>query len=186
MYIHVTAIFFLLIGSVIIYLLGIGSLKAFGVLYTEMLDHFSAGSGNTAWIGSITWFLVHVLAPLASFLCRRYSFRLVSLVGGLMVGCGYFLSGFVTLIELMYLTFTIIGIGNCLSHVSSAIIINSYFKKRRTLANGVMASVGGVAVLSFPSLYRYLIDKYGLSQALWVIGAFVSFVWRAVYFGSQK
>ncbi|XP_060598536.1 monocarboxylate transporter 12-like isoform X2 [Ruditapes philippinarum] len=139
-----------------------------------MLDHFSAGSGNTAWIGSITWFLLHVLAPLANCLCRRYTFRLVSLVGGIMVGCGYFLSGFVTRIELMYLTFTIIGIGYSLSYVSSVIIISFYFKQRRTLANGVMVSAGGVSALTFPSLYRFLIDKYGLSQAFWVIGAFVS------------
>jgi hypothetical protein len=62
--ITVTSIFFLLVGSVIIYLLGLGSLKSFGVLYTEMLDHFSAGSGNTAWIGSITWFLLQVLGSL--------------------------------------------------------------------------------------------------------------------------
>ncbi|XP_060568979.1 monocarboxylate transporter 12-like isoform X2 [Ruditapes philippinarum] len=139
-----------------------------------MLDHFSAGSGNTAWIGSITWFLLQVLAPLANFLSRRYSFRTVSFTGGLMVGCGYFLSGFVTRIELMYLTFMMIGIGYCLSTTCSAIIISLYFKKRRTLANGVMYSSGGIAVLSFPSLYRFLIDKYGLSQALWVIGAFLS------------
>ncbi|XP_060568972.1 monocarboxylate transporter 4-like [Ruditapes philippinarum] len=164
----------ILLGSVINYLFGLGSLKSFGVLYTEMLDHFSAGSGNTAWIGSITWFLVQVLAPFANCLCKRYSFRLVSLIGGIMVGCGYFLSGFVTRIELMYLTFTIIGIGYCLSYVSASIIISLYFKKRRTLANGVMVSAGGVAVLSFPSLYRFLINKYGLSQALWVIGAIVS------------
>ena len=35
----------------------IGSLKCFGLLYTEMLEHFSEGSGKTAWIGSIAWFL---------------------------------------------------------------------------------------------------------------------------------
>ncbi|XP_060568975.1 monocarboxylate transporter 12-like isoform X2 [Ruditapes philippinarum] len=139
-----------------------------------MLDHFSAGSGNTAWIGSITWFLLQVLAPLANCLCRRYTFRLVSLVGGTMVGCGYFLSGFVSRIEFMYLTFTIIGIGYSLSYISAGIIISYYFKQRRTLANGVMVSAGGVAALSFPSLYRFLINKYGLSQAFWVIGAFVS------------
>ena len=38
-----------------------GSMKCFGLLYTEMLDTFSAGSGNTAWIGSITWFLLQAV-----------------------------------------------------------------------------------------------------------------------------
>ena len=55
---------------------------------------------------------IHLLpysAPLTIVLTRRFSFRMVSFVGGIMVGCGYFLSGFVEQMELMYLTFTIVG-----------------------------------------------------------------------------
>ena len=35
------------------YLFVVGSIKAYGVLYTEMVEYFGTGSGNTAWIGSV-------------------------------------------------------------------------------------------------------------------------------------
>ena len=54
-------------------------------------------------------YLLLYSAPLTIVLTRRFSFRVVSFVGGIMVGCGYFLSGFVEQMELMYLTFTIVG-----------------------------------------------------------------------------
>lgn len=57
-------VFLLFVGCFFIYLFVLGSMKAFGVLYTEMLDYFSAGSGNTAWIGSLAWFLLTSLGLL--------------------------------------------------------------------------------------------------------------------------
>jgi hypothetical protein len=35
------------------YMFVVGSIKAYGVLYTEMVEYFGTGSGNTAWIGSV-------------------------------------------------------------------------------------------------------------------------------------
>lgn len=54
------------------------------------------------------------------------------------------------------LVFLFTGFGYGLSDTSSATIVNFYFKKRRTLANGIVVSSGGIAVLTFPFLYRSL------------------------------
>ncbi|XP_045163293.1 monocarboxylate transporter 12-like isoform X2 [Mercenaria mercenaria] len=155
------------------YMFVLGTMKSYGVLYTEMVEHFSSGSGNTAWIGSIAWFLLQGLGPVANLLSKRFTFRRVTIVGGIMLGSGYFLSGFVKKMELMYLTFTLCGIGYGLSFAPCATIISYYFKKRRALANGIVVSASGIGALSFPFLYRFLIDKYGLLQAFWIIGGVV-------------
>ena len=36
----------------------IGSVKSFGVVYTELLDYYDTGAGNTAWIFSLCLLLL--------------------------------------------------------------------------------------------------------------------------------
>lgn len=38
------------------YLLAVGSIKAYGILYTEIDEHFAVGSGPLAFIGSVILF----------------------------------------------------------------------------------------------------------------------------------
>lgn len=40
------------------YMFVVGTVKSYGVLYTEMLTYFGGGSGNTAWIGSVCLLLM--------------------------------------------------------------------------------------------------------------------------------
>lgn len=55
-----------------IYLVIAGGVKSFGVLYTELLEYYEAGAGNTAWISSVclllfmglgkfTWRIQHII-----------------------------------------------------------------------------------------------------------------------------
>ncbi|XP_053392833.1 monocarboxylate transporter 12-like [Mercenaria mercenaria] len=154
-----------------VYMFVVGSVKAYGVLYTEMVDYYSSGSGNTARIGSIARTLYFGLGPVANLLCRRYTFRRVAFTGGILVGLGHFLSGFVTKMEFMYLTFLMTGIGYGLTFAPCSTIISYYFDKRRALANGIMVSGSGVGAVALPFLYKYLIEQYGLKEAFWIIGA---------------
>lgn len=40
------------------YMFVVGSVKSYGVLYTELLGYFGGGSGNTAWVGSLCMLLM--------------------------------------------------------------------------------------------------------------------------------
>ncbi|XP_053375243.1 monocarboxylate transporter 12-like isoform X2 [Mercenaria mercenaria] len=153
------------------YMFVVGSIKAYGMLYTEVVEYYSSGSGNTAWIGSIAIILELGLGPIANFLCKIYTFRRVTTIGGILVGLGYFLSGFVTRMEYMYLTFLCAGLGYGLTYAPCSTIISYYFNKRRGLAIGITVSGGGVGAIALPFLYKYLIEKYGLKGMFWIIGA---------------
>ncbi|CAG2256158.1 unnamed protein product [Mytilus edulis] len=48
---------FILIISCIVYIIVPGSVKSFGVLYTELLDYYDGGAGNTAGIPGVLLFL---------------------------------------------------------------------------------------------------------------------------------
>ena len=66
-----------------------------------------------------------------------------------------------------YISFTGVGIGllNCCNSY-----VNFYFERRRALANGIVVSAAGVSSIIYPYLYRVLIENYGLTGALLIIG----------------
>lgn len=162
---------FVLAGCFIMYTFLIGSVKAYGVLYTEMVDYFSSGYGNAAWIGAIASFLRLTLGPIANLLSRTYSFRIVTFFGGLMLGLGYMTSGLVTKMDYLYLTFSCCGLGYGLTFAPCSTIVSFYFEKHRALANGITASGSGIGALTLPFLYKALIENYGLKGTFWITGA---------------
>ncbi|KAL4234385.1 hypothetical protein ACF0H5_006032 [Mactra antiquata] len=165
----------ILTGCFIMYLFVVGSIKAYGVLYAEMLEYFNAGSGNTAWIGSICFLIMLGIGPFSNLLCRKYSFRIVTFIGGISLGLGYFLSGFVPRTEYMYLTFGLVsGVGYGLSFAPCSTIISFYFAKHRALANGITVSASGIGAVVFPFFYRFLIDTFSLPGTFWIMGAITS------------
>ncbi|XP_060580891.1 monocarboxylate transporter 12-like isoform X2 [Ruditapes philippinarum] len=161
----------ILAGCFVMYVFVVGSLKAYGVLYTEMVEYYSSGSGNTAWIGSIALILLFGLGPLSNLLCKIYSFRRITFIGGIFLALGYCLSGFVTRMEMMYLTFLSTGIGYGLVFAPSSTIISFYFEKRRALANGITVSGSGLGAVALPFLYKFLIEQYGIQGMFWISGA---------------
>ncbi|XP_052062941.1 monocarboxylate transporter 12-like isoform X1 [Mytilus californianus] len=162
----------ILICSSFVYLIIAGSLNTFGILYTELLDYYGDGAGSTAWISSICTFFALGLGPFVNFLGEKYTYRLVMMIGSCLVLLGYTTSAFVRGIKMFYLTHGVItgfGFGLMLSPCST--VVNFYFKKKRSFANGIMVSFSGVGGFSFPYMYRWLIDKYGLHGAFLLSGA---------------
>ncbi|KAH3855145.1 monocarboxylate transporter 12-like [Dreissena polymorpha] len=163
----------ILTGCFLMYMVVVGGIKAYGVLYTEMVSVYASGSGNTAWIGSTTLLLMFGLGPVANLLSQRFTFRTVAFVGGLLVGLGFVTSSFVPSIEYMYLTFGICaGLGYGLSFSPCSTIISFYFEEKRALANGVAVSASGVGALVFPFIYQFLIKEFGLHGTFLILGGF--------------
>ena len=63
------------------------------------------------------------------------------------------------------------GTGYGLIYAPTTTIISFYFKKRRSLANGLVVAVSGIGALCFPYVYRVLIDYYSLHGTLLIMGA---------------
>ncbi|KAL5022686.1 hypothetical protein ScPMuIL_001841 [Solemya velum] len=164
----------ILFGCFCIYCVTIGSLKTFGVLYRELLDLFSAGAGNTAWVPALGNFLLLSLGPVANLLSEMFSYRLVVMSGGFILAVGYFCSSFVPHMELMFLTYGIIGgIGLGLIFAPTATIVSLYFEKRRALANGIMVSGSGIGAFTFPFLYQFIITNLEIRGTFRVLGGLV-------------
>jgi len=59
------------------YMIVVGGLKAYGVLYAEMLAVHQAGSGNTAWIGATSLLLMFGCGRLTKSLYGKYKCRVL-------------------------------------------------------------------------------------------------------------
>lgn len=60
-----------------VYMFIIGSVKSFGVVYTELLDHYDTGAGSTAWISSLSFLL---LMGLGKFIAAQANYNTSNLV----------------------------------------------------------------------------------------------------------
>ncbi|BFZ00924.1 hypothetical protein BsWGS_03963 [Bradybaena similaris] len=62
------------------------------------------------------------------------------------------------------------GLGYALSYSPCVVMVGLHFKKRRSLANGISVSGSGVGSFVLPNLIRWLLNVYGLSGCLLLIG----------------
>lgn len=161
----------ILAGCYVMYLLVIGSYKAYGILYTEIDEYYDVGSGPVAFIGSLIFGIMFASGPFANYLAVNTSFRLTTFVGGLLLGIGYGSSFFVTRLEFLFVTLGILaGVGFGLTFAPCSTIISFYFAKRRALANGITVSASGIGAIGFSFLYKYLIETFALKPALLIMG----------------
>jgi len=68
--------------------------------------------------------------------------------------------------ELLYLTYSLVNsIGIALTSASHILIIFKYFRRHRSLAQGVNVAGGALGIMTVPSIMQFLIDKIGWRNA---------------------
>ncbi|CAC5415058.1 SLC16A12 [Mytilus coruscus] len=148
-----------------------GIMRTFGILYAELLQTYDKSAGNTAFLGSLLLFVNSVAGPISGLLSMHFSFKWCTMIGGLVSCLGMVTSSMTHDIDMLYLTYScLLGIGFGLSYPPTLSIINFYFDKRRAFANGILTASFGLSSLIYPTLYRKLIDHYGIHGAMLILG----------------
>lgn len=126
---------------------------------------------NTAWIGSLGIAMTFCLSPIAGRLCDRFGSRPIGIIGGLICSLGLILTLLPKELNLFFLTYSLLfGLGTSFCRVSNFLMVSKYFKRRRSLATGVVTAGAGLGVFSLSPLSQLLIDKLGLSGTYRVLG----------------
>jgi hypothetical protein len=145
---------------------------SFGLIYSELLNEFQAGTSKTAWVGSLFMAVPLLVGPIMSNLVDKYGCRKCTMIGGLLACLGFVLSSIANSIEMLLFTFGIIaslGLGTC--YVTAVVSIAFWFDKKRSLATSIGASGTGFGTFVFAPLTQYLIDHgYGWSGATLILG----------------
>ncbi|XP_052060083.1 monocarboxylate transporter 13-like [Mytilus californianus] len=161
----------ILCASFLNYTLVSGTIRTFGILYAELLQTYDEGAGNTAFLGSIMFFVMAITGPVSGLMSVHFSFKWCTMIGGLISSIGMVTSSLTQNIEMLYLTYScLLGIGFGLSAPPTVTIINFYFEKKRAFANGFLTASMGLSSLIYPFLYRKLIDHYGIHGAMLILG----------------
>ncbi|XP_019618058.1 PREDICTED: monocarboxylate transporter 13-like [Branchiostoma belcheri] len=148
-----------------------GIFRSLGVFFLTFSQQFHASSAETAWITSILMSVMFFLSPVGTALGSTIGFRPTIMLGGVLSAAGYIISGFATRMFHLYLGIgCITGLGYAFTLSPVMAIVGQYFTKRRAIANSLTMLGSSVTSMSFPPLFQYLMDEYGLKGALLIIG----------------
>nr|XP_012148014.1 PREDICTED: monocarboxylate transporter 13-like isoform X1 [Megachile rotundata]XP_012148015.1 PREDICTED: monocarboxylate transporter 13-like isoform X1 [Megachile rotundata]XP_012148016.1 PREDICTED: monocarboxylate transporter 13-like isoform X1 [Megachile rotundata]XP_012148017.1 PREDICTED: monocarboxylate transporter 13-like isoform X1 [Megachile rotundata] len=149
-----------------------GTVKSFGVLFVEFLHVFKASSTAASWMPALCYFLYNSLGPLSSILSTRYSYKVVTIIGGTFAACGMMSSYFANSVTYLYVSYGLmVGIGAGLTFPPTVYIVTSYFEKLRGFANGLCISGSAIGTIVLPPFLQYLLDCFGYRGAVLIMGA---------------
>nr|CAH7743359.1 unnamed protein product [Callosobruchus chinensis] len=172
-----------LFGATMVNILIPGTIKSFGVLFVEFGEVFDASKAEVMWIPSLCYFLYSSLGPLSSILSVKYSYRLVTVIGGASAALGMILGYWANSVYYLYFSYGIlVGFGAGLSFPPTVYIVCSYFVKLRGVANGICISGSAFGSILIPPLLRVILDTYSTRGTMLIMGGITLNVFVAALF----
>ncbi|XP_018569911.1 monocarboxylate transporter 13-like [Anoplophora glabripennis] len=172
-----------LFGATLVNVLVPGTIKSFGVLFVEFLEAFKASTAEAMWIPALCYFLYSSLGPISSILSVKYSYRIVTVLGGIFAAAGMILSFWANSVYYLYFTYgVLVGCGAGLSFPPTVYIVCSYFVRLRGVANGICISGSAFGSILIPPLLRLLLVTYGYRGAVLIMGGITLNVFVAALF----
>ncbi|XP_028967066.1 monocarboxylate transporter 13-like [Galendromus occidentalis] len=147
-----------------------GSVRAAGVLYIGIMDHFGATREEAAWPIALTGAMLSLIGMVVGPLAQACSPKPVILFGSLLVSVGLLASVFAP--DVKWLTFTfgfVFGSGLGTVYTINVIFLQQYFVNMRGLALGLFYTGSTIAGLIFPVLLTFLLEEYGFRGAVLIL-----------------
>jgi MFS family permease len=157
-------------GFTIFFLIGGLTLYGFTAFFDPILLEMGWSRAETSLANSLRSVEGGITQPFIGVFIDRFGARKCILVGILLAGAAFILMSQLHSIYTFYVTFLLLAFGHGLG-VGNAqyTAASNWFKRRRSLALGVVASGFGFSGLMTPVLI-YLINNYGWRNALLIIG----------------
>eukprot|EP00057_Strongylocentrotus_purpuratus_P010378 XP_011664852.1 PREDICTED: monocarboxylate transporter 9-like [Strongylocentrotus purpuratus] len=108
-------------------------LYCFGILLVTFQHEFKTDTVTTGWVGSLGIGVSCLSSPIANPLIERFGNRVVIVVGILLSFSSMMLTSFMPILEVMYLTYSVLyGLGAGLQLMSSINLALQYFPTRNS------------------------------------------------------
>ncbi|CAL1544637.1 unnamed protein product [Lymnaea stagnalis] len=134
---------------------------SFGVLSPELNKSFHVSHQKMGWVGSSLAGCYLLVGPFVAALCGRYGCRKVTIAGSIITMCGFALSTQSSSIEMLIITYGVIGgIGFGMIYLPSIVCVGYWFDKKRAFATGIVVCGTGIGQFVFPPLARWLLTEY--------------------------
>lgn len=149
----------------------VGVAKSYGILMQPLVEEFKV-EVTTASLGMAVGGGVYTLtAPIFVTLGQHFTERGVVIFGAvfgcIIISLCYFKTSIVYLIVMYGLG---AGIANACLFGNGLVMIGNYFKRIRTIANGIALSGASVGTFAIPPLMEFLLQTYGLGGTYLILG----------------
>ncbi|XP_068681736.1 monocarboxylate transporter 10-like isoform X2 [Montipora foliosa] len=132
----------------------LGFAFSFGVFLPVFMDYFNASREITACIGSVGIAMTFFSGHISTTLVTRVGCRITSMIGGVFCAVSLLVSSYVNNLYLLLFTYSVLfGFGCSCTYSSGLIVINQYFKRRQSIAMGILnLGIGGGILVMGPTL----------------------------------
>lgn len=123
------------------------------------------------YIGSMGLGMNFFFGPFTSALCDRFGCRAVAMVGGIISVTAMFATSFVNSLVPIYLTYSLLwGMGSSMSYIPTFLMVDRYFERRRSLANGLITAGSAVGALVMGPTINTLLESVGWRKTMRFLG----------------
>ncbi|XP_071086175.1 monocarboxylate transporter 12-like [Haliotis cracherodii] len=152
-------------------LIGPSLTYATGVFHVAMLKEFNEDLVLTTWVGSTFGCMFALSGPIASLIINVSNCRTCVVMSGVLMMTGFTTSFLVTDIRLLFLTVSLVaGLGMGLAGTGAIVVLGYYFPKRAAIASSICFTGGGLGIFVHPTLFQFLLEKYGFHGAYLITG----------------
>ena len=144
-----------------------GAFGSFSVFYVALLEDFHWSHGVGATIVSLNSLVYALVSPAVGYAFDRLGPRVLIPLAGLLMGLGFFFSGFSHSLWELYLYYGIlaaIGQGG-LGFVTQSALLSHWFVRRRATAIGLATAGQGLGMITIVPLAQILISRAGWRAA---------------------
>ncbi|AFY79873.1 L-lactate MFS transporter [Oscillatoria acuminata] len=152
-------------------LLCLGSVYSWSVFRKPLEGELNIGATESLLPYTVALVFYAALMPIAGFYIPRIGTRIVTAIGGMIVGMGYILSSFANNIVAMTLTYGLIaGTGVGIAYGVPMAVVARWFPDKKGLAVGLTIIGFGLSPLITAPLAKGLIDAYSVRETLRILG----------------
>ena len=134
-------------------------------LCVKLLFYFSF----SAWIGSLSISLGLFFGPFVGTLINRFGCRVVSMTGCLICALSLTIASFAKSLILLYLSYSVLGMGGICVFLSSMVIVRKCFDKQQSVAVGIASTGQGVGTMVLSQVLQSLIISVQWRNTLRVV-----------------
>jgi OFA family oxalate/formate antiporter-like MFS transporter len=159
---------FIFLG-VIIYMC-LGSVYSWSI-FRKPLENILNISSTESSLPYMTFLIFYALSmPVAGNFIKKYGPRNITLFGGIIVSLGWFLSSFATSIEMLTITYGVIGgIGVGIVYGAPMAVSARWFPNKKGLAVGLTLSGFGLSPFITAPISRLLIEHFGVFSSFKIL-----------------
>ncbi|XP_037726558.1 uncharacterized protein LOC119557744 [Drosophila subpulchrella] len=137
--------------------------QQFGILFRDRMAGLGISSSELTTIINTQIAVSAFTGLLNGPLFRRYTYRVVALVGSVLTFLGLFWMVFADTFAIYILSFSILyGFGRGLTVSASSLAVNTYFKVKRRTATAFQFGVAGLGPIVCPYFATYMLYEFGV------------------------